>query len=254
MIIIKSPKNKIIKEIRSIIKGRVKNKFIVEGEKVVSNIPKNVNIEAYVLSKSSHMVYNVNTTGPVYVICDTLMASISDTITSQGVMAICNRLVHSLDNLPVAPSYFALMLDGIGDPGNMGTILRTAHACGVNFVLTTKGTVDVYNNKVLRSTAGAVFGLPIVEGLSPARAISFLGERGICLVSTSVKGEVFHHQSQLDKSLCLVIGNEARGVCKEILLHSNQTIKIPMVNMESLNASVAAGILLYEVARQKNIF
>ena len=144
-----------------------------------------------------------------------------------------------------------LALDDIQDPGNLGTILRTADSVGLTQVLVSKGTADCYNPKVVRSTMGAIFRVNAIESNDLIETLNEIKKNNFEIVSTDLKTE--HNIYDIDyKNIAIVIGNEANGVSEEILKISDKKIKIPMLGKtESLNASVATGIILYEYVRRK---
>ena len=142
-------------------------------------------------------------------------------------------------------------LDDIQDPGNLGTILRTIDSCGLKQILVSKGTVDAYNPKVVRSTMGAIFRINIIECDDLIKAIKEARKHHFKLQVTSLDAEQTIYDVDYKKKV-IVIGNEANGVSKEIQELADEKVKIPMLGKtESLNASVAAGIVLYEYTRQK---
>lgn len=184
----------------------------------------------------------------VYSISDSLFKSICDTEHPQGIMAVVR-------NKPVAIKYdhgFYMLADKIQDPGNMGTIIRTAHAAGALGVLITKGTVDIYNEKTLRATMGSIFKIPILfdEDLS---LVQKLRKEGFKLVTSSLDTDKNFYDIDLKEKVIISVGNEGNGISGEVYDISDLKIKIPMPGgAESLNVAVAASIMMYEVVRQKN--
>ena len=144
-------------------------------------------------------------------------------------------------------------LDDIQDPGNLGTILRTVDSCGLKQILLSKGTVDSYNPKVVRSTMGAIFRVKIIECEDLVKTIKEMKKHHFKLQVTSLDADKTIYDVNYKKKI-IVIGNEANGVSKEIQNMADEKVKIPMLGKtESLNASVATGIVLYEYTRQKLI-
>ena len=144
-----------------------------------------------------------------------------------------------------------VMLDDVQDPGNLGTILRTVDSIGLNQIIVSKGTADAFNPKVVRSTMGAIFRLKIIESENLAQTIREIRKHHYKLVVTSLQTENSIYDIDFNKKI-IVIGNEANGVSKEIQEMADEKVKIPMLGKtESLNASVAAGIVMYEYVRQK---
>lgn len=146
-----------------------------------------------------------------------------------------------------------LVLAGLQDPGNMGTILRSAEAFGADGVLCLPGTVSIWNSKAVRASAGSVFRLPVVSA-GVEECFSHLRAAEIKVVTTEVRGAVPCHAANLEEPLALLIGNEGNGVPPEIAAESTLAVTIPCPGpVESLNAAVAASVLLYEACRQRTV-
>lgn len=177
---------------------------------------------------------------------------LADTETPQGIVAVVKKKKFTLSRDFLKQASLLLALDNIRDPGNLGTIIRTADAAGVDLVLLSNGCVELYNPKVIRSTMGSVFHLPVAESLDLSEVISDLRKAGFkIIVSEAHAGKNYATVEYPDKN-CLIIGSEASGISKQILDLADEKVKIPIFGKaESLNASVAAGILLYEIARNK---
>ena len=145
-----------------------------------------------------------------------------------------------------------MVLDRLQDPGNIGTILRTADAAGYRLAVVMKGTADIFSPKVVRAATGSLFRMPVVFMDSNSELVEFTRAAGKKLVAACFDTERCYFDEDLTDNIALVIGNEGNGICKEIIESSDVKIKIPMHgNIESLNASVAAGILMYEAVRGK---
>lgn len=249
----------IIKTVKSLLKE--KSHFLVEGVNFVAEIP--FHYEVFVLLVDETKKENLFSSKKyeeykkkfnVVFVSNTNFNKISQTVNSQGVLAICKRLdIHnrSFDKKETKGDFF-LILDDVKDPGNMGTIIRTAESAGVNAIFVSKNCVDVYNSKVLRSTMGAIFNIQIFT-VDILEIIRKLKEENFKIVSTNVKCEKMYYEEELNGKIALIIGNEAFGISEEVLKSSNCEVKIPMIGTsESLNASVACAILLYDIVRQKN--
>ena len=191
---------------------------------------------------------------PVELLTDTVFAYVSDTKTPQGILAIVKRLNYTMNDLMQVKNQKAphlVVLDNLQDPGNLGTIFRTAEAAGVTGILLSKDCVDVYNPKVIRSTMGAIFRVPFVIADSLPEVIFQLKQNGVSVYAGHLKGDVFYKQDYRDGSAFL-IGNEGNGLTDEITALADYKIKIPMKGkVESLNAAVSATILMYETMRQR---
>ncbi|MGK0465958.1 TrmH family RNA methyltransferase, partial [Clostridium sp.] len=166
----------------------------------------------------------------------------------QGIIAIVrNKLVEIRYE-----DGFYVLADKIQDPGNMGTIIRTAHAAGALGVIITKGTVDIYNEKTLRATMGSIFKMPVIYD-SDLSTVEKLRDDGFKLVTSSLECDKNFYDIHLKGKVIITVGNEGNGISEDVYAISDLKIKIPMPGgAESLNAAVAASIMIYEVVRQKN--
>ncbi|MEN1990369.1 TrmH family RNA methyltransferase [Paenibacillus hubeiensis] len=182
-----------------------------------------------------------------------VIAKCTDTMTPQPVFAVVRKSSEPLQNLWSDAKGLVVVLDGVQDPGNVGTIIRSADAAGAAGVVLGAGSADVYNPKTIRSTMGSLFHLPIVEGdletiLSEAKAA------GVRLVSTSLQAEHSCYSYDFTQSVWLVIGNEGKGISDATARRVDDAITIPMQGQaESLNAAMAATVLLFEAMRQRMV-
>ncbi|MGD6957154.1 TrmH family RNA methyltransferase [Rossellomorea aquimaris] len=168
--------------------------------------------------------------------------ALTDTETPQGVFAVCKQREDE-HNIEKAATF--MLLDGLQDPGNIGTIIRTADAAGIDMVVLGKGTVDPYNPKVLRSAQGGHFHIPIIRR-DLNETISKLKERDIPVYGTALENGVEYTTVNPQSSYALIVGNEGNGMSKDLLTETNQNLYIPIYGKsESLNVAIAAGVLLY---------
>jgi RNA methyltransferase, TrmH family len=182
----------------------------------------------------------------VYTVTDQILKSISSTDTPQGIVAVVNNKSINAEN----KQGFYILVDKVQDPGNMGTIIRTAHAAGALGIIVTKGTVDIYNEKTLRSTMGSIFHIPIIQDDNLLQ-LNFLRSNGFKLVVSSLDTDDNFFAVDLKNKSIIAVGNEGNGISKELLDISDVKIKIPMPGgAESLNVSIAASIMMFEVIRQ----
>ncbi len=185
------------------------------------------------------------------VVSDHLVAHLAQTETSQGIWAICRQPSEVMP----APGEFSgllLILAGIQDPGNLGTMLRTAWGLGVEAVLLTTGTVDPFNSKVIRASMGASFKLPIYSGVG-LEYLAALKQAGYRLLVCDAGGNKGLSSAELTGRTALVMGNEGQGFSPEWRAAADETISIPLdPGVDSLNVGVACGIVLYEAWRQRN--
>lgn len=260
---ITSAQNKLIKEVKALARKRERTKtglFVAEGLRFVkSAIDVNAEIEYILYSESiyrtdegSQLVKNLESTHKkVMEIDEKLMIELSDTQSPQGIIALVKQPKYTWENI-LKKNGFIIILDRLQDPGNLGTIIRTADAAGADGMILTKGSVDVYNPKVLRSTMGSIFELPVLEGLVWDEIETVLTENNYNLYATALEDSVDYDAPDYKQASALIIGNEANGISSQILDAVKTKVKIPIVgSAESLNAGVAAAVMMYEVLRQK---
>ena len=177
---------------------------------------------------------------------DVVFDELADTETSQGILAVVKK-PDQPDSLPAGN---VIVLDRLQDPGNIGTIVRTAASAGFTSVIAVKGTGDIYSPKTVRAAAGAIFRLPVITADSDSEMLSMLKDAGKRSVVTSVRDGTPHYLANLSGDVAIIIGNEGSGCSDFVLEAADLKVNIPMKNgMESLNAAVAAGILIYETIR-----
>lgn len=187
----------------------------------------------------------------LYCVSDAVMKKISDTETPQGIIAVCRMQNTTLDKL-LAKGEMLLVLDRVGDPGNLGTMLRTADAAGVGGVVLLKGCVDIYSPKTVRSSMGSLFHVPVVNGIDEEKFIVEAKEAGYELLVTSLEGADNLYKADLGGRIAFVMGNEASGVSANLLERADKRVYIPMAGRaESLNVAMAAGIVMFEALRRR---
>lgn len=180
-----------------------------------------------------------------------VMEKMADTEQPQGIVATVRMLQPSWPDLS-ATSPFIVVCDKLQDPGNLGTIIRSADAAGVQAIFTTPGTVDIYNTKVLRATMGSIFHLPIFTEQNADRIMEILTEREITPVGTALTAQQWHFTVDLVRPVALWLGSEAAGIEDSVAARLPEMVKIPMPGQaESLNVAVAASILVFECVRQR---
>lgn len=181
-----------------------------------------------------------------------VLRKMSATEEPQGILAVVRQTNHSWSEVTIDQQTVLLIIDGIQDPGNLGTILRTALAAGVRYVCMTPRTVDVYNPKVLRSTMGALFSLVLLPSRQPEDILDFCHGQGVSVFMGDIEGESIYRTLFSEGPLALVVGNEGKGPSLSFKTKDVQRVTIPMAqNVESLNVAMATGILLYEIIRQR---
>lgn len=188
-----------------------------------------------------------------YLVQDKLFKEISDTTTPQGILAVLKKSEYAFDDV-INEGSSVVILDSLQDPGNVGTIVRTADAAGVSAVILTKGCVDLFSPKVLRATMGSIFHMPIFEGQKINDTIKMLKNSGYKVIASHLNGQNNYYDEDLTGKCAIIVGNEANGISDETVAMSDKLVKIPMLGRaESLNASVAASIMIYEIVRQKHM-
>lgn len=259
--------NPVIKEVRSLRNKNSRDErglYFIEGTRFVEEVIKeylNRNAEIKYLVVSDSLAVSAQTAGmtdtcekrglKVYVVPDALFESISDTRNPQGILAVMRLQKAYLKDAAVSEGLLVI-LDNIRDPGNMGTIIRTADAAGASGIIIPDGCVELFNPKVLRSTMGSVYHLPIWHCGNTQEAMAFCREKGFSLYASHLEGSVSIYDADLSRNTALIIGSEAEGISEETLSNADILVRIPMAGKaESLNASVAAGVMIFEAVRQK---
>lgn len=190
---------------------------------------------------------------PCYELDEKLFAKISTTETSQGILLVVDKKKNNLQDLQVKQKALYVVLDGVQDPGNAGTIVRTADAVGADGVIFLQGSVDAFADKTVRATMGSLFHLPVCTNVSTEELQKFLQEHQIKLLATALDATAKPHFAEdFTQSCAIVFGNEGNGASQEIL-QAAEKIYIPMYGQaESLNVGMSAAIVLYEAIRQRN--
>lgn len=190
---------------------------------------------------------------PIFRISEAELQELADTKTPQGILAVVPQPEWRKEELLERDEGLFLALDRIQDPGNLGTLIRTGDAVGVTAVYLSRGTVDVFNPKVLRATMGSVFRVPVIADVDLCGLLGKMKNLGFFVVAGDPRGKKIYYEANLRKPLLVVIiGNEAHGIDPQLLALADEVVQIPLrQGVESLNAAVATGILLYEAHRQR---
>ncbi|RXS88678.1 MULTISPECIES: RNA methyltransferase [Geobacillus] len=243
---IESPKNARVKQWKKLLtkKGRDETGlFLLEGFHLVEEAVKsNAPLVELMVDERTAIPPGWDVSVPVVIVTEAVMRAISSTETPQGIAAVCRKLPAELEGVKTA-----LLIDAVQDPGNLGTMIRTADAAGIDAVILGEGCADVYNPKVVRATQGSLFHLPVVKG-DLVQWIARFKEQGIPVYGTALENAVDYRTVPPSSSFALLVGNEGSGVRREWLEMTTETIYIPIYGQaESLNVAVAAGILLYSL-------
>lgn len=260
--LISSSENELIKMTKKLKEKKYREElglFVIEGAKIVEEaISEKANIQNILvceeLAKSNsnnllEIINNICKNNEVINVTKKVFELVSDVKNPQGILAIVKK--EEKNEIELNEDFY-LLLDGIQDPGNIGTIIRTADSLNIKQIIVSKDTADVYNPKVLRSTMGAIFRVKVIECENLKDVLKDLQSKEYKVMTTSLKAKKTIYEVDYKKKI-IVIGNEANGVSKEILNLADEKVIIPMLGKtESLNASVATGVILYEYVRQKS--
>lgn len=255
---IQSKDNKTIKHIISLQQRKYRQKFgeyTVEGIRAVTDIGKKDFLRSILIRESKRselepLVQKGFTVSSVYVVQDPIFDKIEHSVNGQGILGIAKKCVNNLHSFIVEDGLY-VALDGVQDPGNLGTIIRTAVAAGAKGIFLLKGTVDPYNEKCVRSTMSALCNIPIFEDVTLSEFYDFIKDNTIKTYVTSLENAKPYHTISYPKRTMIILGNEGNGVSREIIEMCDQAITIPMYgDIESLNVSIAAALCMYKVREQ----
>lgn len=283
---ITSPQNAKIRELVKLKKSAKerakKGLFLVEGPKMFWEIPEQLCREVYVSESFARIEDGkraMEKAGRLGIIAQTaadpVFRYLSDTQTPQGILAVVSQLTYGLKDLtgtgigeqavlssgagagvPGLDMPLVMILENLQDPGNLGTILRTAEAAGATGILLSSGCADLYSPKVTRSTMGSIFRVPFVYTDHLGQAIRFLQERGLRVYAAHLKGsrDLYEEGDALKEPVAFLVGNESRGLTAQTAALADAAIRIPMSGkVESLNAAIAAGVMMFEAKRLRRI-
>lgn len=252
---IRSKDNKIFKECQKLSQKKYRDKeglYLIEGENLIAEVPEKDLVYVFFREGQERHIFDLQ---DQYVVAAQLFDKLAQTETSQGILAVVRKPKLTAEDLAVriGADDNVVVMDRLQDPGNIGTIIRTAEGAGYQAVITVKGTGDVFSPKTIRAAAGSVFRIPILQ-VEDNHALRKLTDRmGKKLVVTGFHTDKYYYDEDLSKGIALVIGNEGNGVSDELMDMADIIVKIPMDgHLESLNASVAAGILMYETKRKRD--
>ncbi len=260
MQVITSKDNEIIKNIRKLKEKKyrdIKNEYMIEGLKIIKEaIMEEAKIKLIVICEDcikdgcidQKLLYEIAKYDCIYV-NQKVFSLLTDVQNPQGMLAVIEKQ-NKEEDIDYKQDVI-VALDGIQDPGNLGTILRTIDSVGLKQVIVSKQTADAYNPKVVRSTMGAIFRVNIIESEDLLETLKNVKKHKYKIMATSLETDNSIYDVDYHKKV-IVIGNEANGVSKEVLDYADEKIKIPMLGKtESLNASVATAVILYEHVRRK---
>ena len=249
-----NPKIKHINMLRKHSKIRKEEKlFIIEGLRMFEETPDEL-LEDVFVTQSFFDEYSDKkrlTHVAAQVVSDEVFKKMSDTVSPQGVMASVKCLSYRESEI-AKEGCFLLMLEDIQDPGNLGTLIRTAEGAGVDAIVMSKGCVDIYSPKVIRSTMGAIFRMPFISVESMPRYIKYLREKDVKVYAAALGFDTEYTNADYTESIAIVIGNEGNGLTQSTIEAADRAVTIPMGGkLESLNAAVSGAILMYEARRNR---
>lgn len=260
---ITSLQNKAVKEVAALLEKKKERDrrglFVVEGVKLFGEAPAERIAQVYLAQSARAQLmaqYGEKLKAlPCEVVSDEVFAKMSDTVTPQGILCLVKQYTYNIEEMlskSEKKRLLFIVLEDIQDPGNLGTIFRTAEAAGADGVLMSGKTADLYNPKTIRSTMGSIYRVPFLYVVALAPVMETLKEHGVRIFAAHLSGEADYDACDYGKGTAFLIGNEGRGLKEETAALADERIRLPMEGqVESLNAAVASSVLLYEAYRQR---
>lgn len=228
--------------------------FVVEGLRMFVEVPQECVEKVYV----SETLYNKKKHDlnwdkfPLEILSDSVFKHVADTQTPQGVLCIVKQKKYNFATLLDIQNPHFMVLDNLQDPGNLGTIIRTAEGAGVDAVFMSKDCVDIYNPKTIRSTMGSIYRMPTIYIEDTVNLLEIFRDKGIKSYAAHLDGENSYDKEDYSTGTAILIGNEGNGLRDEVSEKADIWVRIPMEGqVESLNAAIAASVFMFEVARQR---
>lgn len=228
--------------------------FVVEGLRMFEEVPADQLEKVYV----SETFYNKKKQElslqkmPVEILSDHVFEYVSDTKSPQGILCVVRQQDYDLERLLNIEQPHFMVLDNLQDPGNLGTILRTAEGAGVDALFMSQDCVDIYNPKTIRSTMGSIYRMPFVYVEDLLMLLDIFRQKGIQSYAAHLEGNNSYDKEDYQSGTAILIGNEGNGLRDEVAKKADIWVKIPMQGqVESLNAAIAASVMMFEVARQR---
>lgn len=232
--------------------------FVVEGGRLFLEAPDFLIKEVYVterfLERAESGIKEKLACAGFETVSDQVFSRMSDTKTPQGILAVLAKQEYKREELlgTSGGAPLLLLLENIQDPGNLGTILRTAEGAGVTGVIMSRDCADIYQPKAVRSTMGSLFRVPFCQGADLYQEIEFLRNNNIKVYAAYLEGSECYDRADYLGGSAFLIGNEGNGLTREAAMAADARIRIPMDGeLESLNAAISAALLAYEAARQR---
>lgn len=258
MIFIKSKDNDRYKLAKSLLKGKFRNKekkYLAEGLRTIElALQYNASIDCVFVNEdfskeetNKKTLESLDRSNTCFILSNDLFDKISSTENTQGIIAVINMSKLSIDDFDREKHKKIIILDRVQDPGNLGTIIRTADAAGFDMIIMTKGCVDVYNPKVVRSAMGSMFYMDIVSS-DDEDILKILKENKVEIISSYLNTDNYFNEIKYSDRSALVVGNEANGISDFWIDNSDILVKIPMIGKaESLNVAISAALLMYQI-------
>lgn len=228
--------------------------FVAEGFRMVSEAPADriVSIYASETFARCNSGYMSTIQVPYETVSDNVFAQMSDTRTPQGILAVIKMDEYGIGDIIAHDNGLYVIVENLQDPGNLGTIIRMSEAAGVDGIIMSPNTVDIYNPKTIRSTMGSLYRVPFVYADDFAGTLEQMKSKGVELYAAHLEGSVEYTEPDYTKASAFVIGNEGNGLTDAVTNICSNRIRIPMAGkVESLNAAIAASVLTFEAARQR---
>ncbi len=228
--------------------------FVVEGIRMFVEVPEERIEKIYVSEtfyekQKNELKLNEKR---VEILADHVFKHVSDTQTPQGILCVVKQKKYDINELLDLKNPLFMVLDNLQDPGNLGTIVRTAEAAGVNAVFMSRDCVDIYNPKTIRSTMGSIYRVPTIYIEDTLSLLEQFGQKGIKSYAAHLEGKHSYEEENYQSGTAILIGNEGNGLRDEVANKADIWVRIPMLGqVESLNAAIAASVLMFEVARQR---
>lgn len=251
---IQSVQNQYIKAAKQLQQKKYREKsglFLLEGIRLVTeavNVDYPLEFALAVKDIDPGLVEKLSGKCSTFLVSHELLSVVTETEQPQGIVAVGRQRKSSLSQLTLFAQGLLMVVDGVQDPGNLGTIIRTADAAGAGGVIMTQNTVDVFNSKTVRSSMGSILKTNLVPERSPKEVVEWLSGNGWAIIVGHVGAERFYFEIDYSGRVAVVVGNENQGPCREFI-DNGQLVKIPC-RTESLNVSIASAILLYEKVRK----
>lgn len=250
-----NPQVKRLLQLQKKSKARTEEKvFVVEGLRMFQEVPfervEKVYVSETLYNKKKHELQLDKY--PFEILSEHVFQHVSDTKTPQGILCVVKQQFYDVKEILQMKNPHFMVLDNLQDPGNLGTIVRTAEGAGVDAVFMSKDCVDIYNPKTIRSTMGSIYRVPTIYIEDTPNLLEEFSKKGIQSYAAHLEGKQAYDQEDYRAGTAILIGNEGNGLRDEVAKKADTWVRIPMQGkVESLNAAIAASILMFEVARQR---